>query len=265
MLIQVSRNRLPQRDLPLIRPKVVTTSDLHFNGDLEIYQLIPNSNSGMISRDYVLTHIITHINIYVLNRQPGQGTSDEIADRELLKEELRRAEQEHYEAAEREMGGFVSSQRRALQDTDDTEDPEERRQRLLAEAEKLAALDKDDSDDSSSDDDSDEDDDDDDDDDNTAELLAELEKIKKERAEEKERQERQRQEEAEAAQEEQAMTGNPLLELGEKRDFSVKRRWDDDVIFKNQARGVDEKPKKRFINDTLRSDFHRRFLGKYIR
>lgn len=68
------------------------------------------------------------------------------------------------------------------------------------------------------------DDDDDDDDDNTAELLAELEKIKKERAEEKERQERQKQEEAEAAQEEQALTGNPLLELGEKRDFSVKRR-----------------------------------------
>lgn len=71
---------------------------------------------------------------------------------------------------------------------------------------------------------SDSDDDDDDDDDNTAELLAELEKIKKERAEEKERQERQKQEEAEAAQEEQALTGNPLLELGEKRDFSVKRR-----------------------------------------
>jgi hypothetical protein len=78
------------------------------------------------------------------------------------------------------------------------------------------------SDDSSSDED---DDDDDDDDDNTAELLAELEKIKKERAEEKERQERQRQEEAEAAKEEQAMTGNPLLDLAEeKRDFSVKRR-----------------------------------------
>ncbi|KAI9280587.1 Pre-mRNA-splicing factor Cwf15/Cwc15 [Umbelopsis sp. AD052] len=201
-------------------------------------------------------------------RQPGQGTSDEIADRDLLKEELRRGEREHYEALEREKGGFVSTQRRVLPSgDDDTDDPEERRQRLLAEAEKLAALDKDDSDDddSNSDDSSDEDDDDDDND-NTAELLAELEKIKKERAEEKERQERQRQEEADAAKEEQAMTGNPLLDLAEeKRDFSVKRRWDDDVIFKNQARGVDEKPKKRFINDTLRSDFHRRFLGKYIR
>jgi hypothetical protein len=41
-------------------------------------------------------------------------------------------------------------------------------------------------------------------------------------------------------------------------------RWDDDVIFKNQARGVDDQPKKRFINDMLRSDFHKKFLHKYI-
>lgn len=31
--------------------------------------------------------------------------------------------------------------------------------------------------------------------------------------------------------------------------FGVKRRWDDDVIFKNQA--ADEKPKKEFVNDLL--------------
>ncbi|CAI2181822.1 9850_t:CDS:2, partial [Funneliformis geosporum] len=54
--------------------------------------------------------------------------------------------------------------------------------------------------------------------------------------------ERQRQEEA--------LAGNPILI----KVFSVKRRWDDDVIFKNQARGVDDRSKKRFINDTLRSD-----------
>ena len=34
-----------------------------------------------------------------------------------------------------------------------------------------------------------------------------------------------------------------------KPDFSIKRRWDDDVVFKNQARGTDEKGKrKEFIN-----------------
>jgi protein CWC15 len=56
--------------------------------------------------------------------------------------------------------------------------------------------------------------------------------------------------------------GNPLLNPG---DFNVKRRWDDDVIFKNQARGTEEKRKKEFVNDLLRSDFHKRFMNKYVR
>lgn len=45
-------------------------------------------------------------------------------------------------------------------------------------------------------------------------------------------------------------------------DFSVKRRWDDDVIFKNQARGTDDRNKKKeFVNDLLRSDFHKKFMA----
>lgn len=40
--------------------------------------------------------------------------------------------------------------------------------------------------------------------------------------------------------------GNPLL--GPKQDFGVKRRWDDDVIFRNQARGTEGKDKKEFVN-----------------
>jgi protein CWC15 len=43
-----------------------------------------------------------------------------------------------------------------------------------------------------------------------------------------------------------------------------KRRWDEDVVFKNQTRGEVKAP-RRFINDTVRSDFHRRFLERYIR
>ncbi len=40
--------------------------------------------------------------------------------------------------------------------------------------------------------------------------------------------------------------GNPLLN---KPDFNIKRRWDDDVVFKNQARGTEDKNKKKeFIN-----------------
>lgn len=57
--------------------------------------------------------------------------------------------------------------------------------------------------------------------------------------------------------------GNPLLNT---TDFTVKRRWDDDVIFKNQARGTDDKGKKpEFINDVLRSHFHKKFMSKYVR
>jgi protein CWC15 len=59
------------------------------------------------------------------------------------------------------------------------------------------------------------------------------------------------------------------------KDFNVKRRcvllmslkeianclrWDDDVVFKNQARGTEDKKPKEFVNDLLRSDFHKRFM-----
>jgi protein CWC15 len=36
--------------------------------------------------------------------------------------------------------------------------------------------------------------------------------------------------------------------------------WDDDVVFKNQARGTEDKKSKEFVNDLLRSDFHKRFM-----
>ncbi|PPR88340.1 hypothetical protein GOBAR_AA32350 [Gossypium barbadense] len=93
-------------------------------------------------------------------------------------------------------------------------------------------------------------------------LLAELERIKKEKAEEKLRQEKLEQEEQLKAKEAELLRGNPLL--NNPTSFGVKRRWDDDVVFKNQARG-ETKPQKRFINDTIRNDFHRKFLLKYMK
>ncbi len=45
--------------------------------------------------------------------------------------------------------------------------------------------------------------------------------------------------------------------------LSLFRRWYDDTIFKNQAKG-EQTNKKRFINDTIRNDFHKKFLSKYI-
>ena len=124
------------------------------------------------------------------------------------------------------------------------------------------AIDADDSDDD--DDDDDDSDDDSDDDDDTAALLAELERIKKERAEEAARKEAEAQEAEALEKAEELATGNPLLNLRGPADFTVKRRWDDDVVFKNQTRG-EPKVQKRFINDTIRSDFHKRFLNKYIK
>ncbi|KAJ3289820.1 complexed with cef1p [Borealophlyctis nickersoniae] len=183
-------------------------------------------------------------------RQVGQNAPEELS-RVDLKAKLGEKEREHFEKA---------NKGRPREDEQDGEDQPKKR-RLLEPMD----LDKDDSDEEEDgDSDSDSSDSDDDEEDDTAELLRELEKIKRERAEEKERQERERAEQEEKEREEAAMTGNPLLASGE-TSFAVKRRWDDDVIFKNQAKGVDENPKKRFINDMLRSDFHRKFMSKYVK
>ncbi len=135
--------------------------------------------------------------------------------------------------------------------TDDEEDNESEAPRKRSRIEKVVA----DSDDS----------------DDEAELLAELEKIRAERAAERARLEAERAEEANAA----TATDNPLLgnlldddtasvaTATTNASVAVKRRWNDDVLFKNQARGS-RKPEQRFVNDTVRNDFHRRFLRRYI-
>jgi protein CWC15 len=111
--------------------------------------------------------------------------------------------------------------------------------------------------------DSDSSEDSDDDEDETAELMRELEKIKRERAEQKAkevrtsrssehlyfvltvRQEAEKAAEERGRREEDIALGNPLLNP---RAFNVQRRWDDDVIFKNQARGTEQKGRKEFVN-----------------
>jgi protein CWC15 len=57
--------------------------------------------------------------------------------------------------------------------------------------------------------------------------------------------------------------GTPGSTTSSAATFTVKRRWDDDLIFKNQAAGIDEKPKRGdFVNDLLRSEFHKKFMNK---
>jgi protein CWC15 len=106
-------------------------------------------------------------------------------------------------------------------------------------------------------------DDSDDEDDDEAALEAELAKIRAEREALKQKEK----EEAEAKEdlqlEEAALIGNPLLST-EGGSGKLKRKWNDDVVFRNQAKGEPE-VKKRFINDTIRNDFHKRFLNKFVR
>ncbi|KAG6041541.1 complexed with cef1p [Claviceps citrina] len=151
------------------------------------------------------------------------------------------------------------------------QDHDAKRLRILEES---RAMDADDSDDSSPDKDnnnnnggsdgsSSSSDEEDSEDDEEAELARELERVRREREQKKKRDEAERAKEEQEARERDIALGNPLLN---KPDFTIKRRWDDDVVFKNQARGTEERGKKKeFVNDMLRSDFHRRFMSKYVR
>ena len=116
--------------------------------------------------------------------------------------------------------------------------------------------------------------------DNEEEMLKELEKIKKERLEEQQRSEMERvvlslyqalaaggmltPQQLHQQEEEQSrslLNSNPLIV--ESEDFSVKKKWWEDSVFRNQAK----QPKldtKTFINDSTRNHFHRKFLEKYI-
>jgi protein CWC15 len=120
-------------------------------------------------------------------------------------------------------------------------------------------------DDSDSDDDSESDDDSDDEDEEAA-LQAELAKIRAEREAVKTKEDEELAAQEQSHMEEAALVGNPLLSSGpdDLATGKQKRRWNEDVVFRNQAKGEPEQ-KKRFINDTVRNDFHKRFLNKFIK
>lgn len=108
------------------------------------------------------------------------------------------------------------------------------------------------------DDDDDDEEDDEEDDVDPAALLAELEKIKKERALEKEKKEQ------EQLKKQEKLISNSSSSRGPS-SFVLKRPWDDDIPFKHCSRGYDDKKKPDYVNDTLRSDSHKKFMDKYIR
>ena len=196
-------------------------------------------------------------------RQAGQGGAADTEQRDL-RAELLKAEAAHFA---KKNGGVASptetetageqGEKRKIGDVDtetEEEDPEVKRRRLILE--QAAELDADSAseDESSSEEESD--------DEEELMLQLELEKVKRERAEQRAKEEAKKAAEEQEQREFDIARGNPLLNP---KDFNVTRRWDDDVVFKNQARGTEDKKSKEFVNDLLRSDFHKRFMSKYVR
>ncbi|KAJ5591500.1 uncharacterized protein N7459_001869 [Penicillium hispanicum] len=197
-------------------------------------------------------------------RQPGQGGDADNQGRDL-RAELLQAEAAHFakkngvplnETAATETAIPKRQLESGIPDGENgeageaAEDPEAKRRRILEETRDIDADSDGSEDDESSEEESDEEDE-------AAELMRELEKIKKERLAQKEKEEQERAVQEEEQREVDIARGNPLLNA---QDFSMKRRWDDDVVFKNQARGTEKNDGKEFVNDLLRSDFHKRFM-----
>ncbi|CAL5335507.1 unnamed protein product [Camellia sinensis] len=155
----------------------------------------------------------------------GQDTKEELQKRNL-RDELEERERRHFSSKDK---SYIGRETIELVENEATFYWKVRARRDAEDRLIPHSVDADDADVELKSGDGSDDDDDEDDEDDTEALLLELEQIKKERAEEKHR-----------------------------------NRWDDDVVFKNQARGESKAP-KRFINDTIRNDFHRKFLPKCMK
>jgi len=229
-------------------------------------------------------------------RQPGQTSVDEVK-KSNLRTELLAAEaaarakkrkaaglpvEDEPPAVEAMIEGEEANKRRKVlqealeldKDADSEEDEDKDGPKENANGDKREGGKSGGDDDNGKDEDEDDEDDDDDEDD-TAELFRELEKIKRERAAEKARVEEAEAAVTEAEREARIASANPLLNLAAALGtapginttapgtFSVKRRWDDDLIFKNQA--ASEKDKSQFVNDLLRTEFHKKFMSRFIK
>lgn len=209
-------------------------------------------------------------------RLHGQDTAEELKERDLKAELEERERIAQIEKSRESSCKFVPSleqatqvrlalkaerdrereaQKEALLNSDSVDDvSSHQKYPTIVNARKMAQLDKDE--DYGSDNELSESDFDDDDDDDPAELMAELNKIKQERLAEEERREKEK---------EDRIRPSNIDDDASSSTFSVKRRWDDDVPFKNCARDEPDPKRKLYLNDTLRQDFHRRFMDKYIR
>lgn len=213
-------------------------------------------------------------------RLPGQDTVDELKNRDFKAEleerekiaQIEKSKSKQYKyipsleqatqvrlAIKAEQDREREAKKEALLSSESVIDDDELKERIptIINARKMAQLDKDE--DFGSDHDLSESDfEDDDDEDDPEELMAELNRIKEERRLEEEQRERELKSSDHRA--------KPSYDDDDlESNFSVKRRWDEDVPFKNCARAEPDSKKPLYVNDTLRSEFHKKFMNKYIR
>lgn len=200
-------------------------------------------NLSMLSKQYSSRDLPSHTKIKT--RQIGQDNADEVRGKDFKHDLLDRERQAREKSKKSSDSSYSSSS--------------SKRPRIEHNV-SHSAIDADDP----VDEDDDDSDDSDDDDDDTAELLAELQRIKRDRAEEMIKREQEKRVEEERIRTENLLSGNPLLN-NQPGDFKVNRRWDDDVVFKNCAKDDDKPKNSGFINDTIRSEFHKKFMDKYIK
>jgi len=214
-----------------------------------------------LSKQYSARDLPSHTKLKY--REHGQNTENELRGRDFRRD----LDDRERQARDRRAGGSNSASVSASSSSSSTsgasgaiarESTSSSSKKPRLEAIAPANLDADDPQDSDSDSDGSDDE---------AVLFAELERIRRERADEEAKKARQRQEHEEKIRMENIISGNPLLNLAAapKQDMKVRRRWDDDVVFKNCAAAESDKPDKVFINDSLRSEFHKRFMEKYIK
>ncbi|KAG7174420.1 protein CWC15 homolog [Homarus americanus] len=209
-----------------------------------------------LSKQYSARDLPSHTRLKY--RDHGQSTTEELRSRDFRRElEDRERAVRDKRTSGSSSGGSSSSATRESGISSSSSSSKKPRLDQIAPANLDADDPQDDDDDASDTDDSDDE----------AVLFGELERIRRERLEEEARKQQERQEQEERIRMENIISGNPLLNLAAvpKSDMKVKRRWDDDVVFKNCAASEPDKSEKAFINDSLRSDFHKRFMEKYVK
>ncbi|CCH41710.1 Midasin [Wickerhamomyces ciferrii] len=189
----------------------------------------------------------------VNNNTTGINQDDAKEKFNELKKDLIQREKLHYGDKQGDHGEPLR-----IKDQDQEETFEERRRRVASEIKDLDDSSEEEEEEEDSDD-SEEDGSDSDSDDDEAELLKELEQIKKERAKAAEDEELRKREL-------EVMNSNPLINITPiEGGNKIRKNWRQDKVFNFKNNQEKSKTDDDYVNDLLRSDFHQKFLNKYVK